>query len=370
MIKVLHCADIHLDSPFHSKTKEQSALMRRELKKSFLYLINTVKNENVDVVIMAGDVFDTPFVSAETVAFFNEAVSSVPNVKFVISPGNHDPYCDGGVYDGAFPDNVRIFKSTELSYIDIEGTNLRVYGYAFVGTNMLEVCPFVGVTPEDSSKINVLCGHAEIGDPLSPYCPASVSDIENSGFDYCGFGHIHLNEGVKMAGNVPYAYSGCLNGRDFGETGEKGAIIVTFDGKKPSFESKIISTYNYEEATLDASGITDGGELRRRISALVSEYSETTFLRVELVGFVPTSLNIDTKALEEEINGVFFLEIRDLTLPLYGTEQLKNDPTIIGEFFRSLLPMLENGTPDERRVAAKALRVGIAALKGESISEE
>ena len=79
MIKVLHCADIHLESPFHSKTAEQSALMRRELKKSFLSLINTVKTEKIDVVIMAGDVFDTPFVSAETVAFFNEAVSSVPN---------------------------------------------------------------------------------------------------------------------------------------------------------------------------------------------------------------------------------------------------------------------------------------------------
>ena len=91
-------------------------------------------------------------------------------------------------------------------------------------------------------------------------------------------------------------------------------------------------------------------------------------MRIELVGFVPTTLNIDVKALENEINGVFFLEIRDLTLPLYGTEQLKNDPTIIGEFFRSLLPMLENGTPDERRVAAKALRVGIAALKGEDVT--
>ncbi len=368
MIKLLHCADIHLDSPFHSKSPEQSTLMRRELKKSFLSLINTVKNEKIDVVIMAGDVFDTPYVSADTVAFFKDAVSTVPKTLFVISPGNHDPYCEGGVYTGNFPDNVYIFKSTELSYIDIEGTNVRVYGYAFVGTNTLEACPFVGAKVEDESKINVLCGHAEIGDPLSPYCPASVSDVENTGFDYCGFGHVHLNEDVKMAGDVPYAYSGCLNGRDFGETGAKGAILVTFDGKKPTFESKIFSTYTYEEAKLDVSGISDGSELRRKISALVSEYNEETFLRVELVGYVPTTLNIDVKALENEINGVFFLEIRDLTLPLYGTEQLKNDPTIIGEFFRSLLPMLENGTPDERRIAAKALRVGISALRGEDVS--
>jgi DNA repair exonuclease SbcCD nuclease subunit len=368
MIKVLHCADIHLDSPFHSKTPEQSALMRRELKKSFLSLINTVKTENISVVIMAGDVFDTPYVSSDTVRFFKDAVAEVPDTVFVISPGNHDPICDGGVYAGKFPENVHVFTESKLSYIDIEGTNLRIYGYAFVGTNTLEVCPFVGFKPEDESKINILCGHAELGDPLSPYCPVSLADIENSGFDYCGLGHIHLNDGVNMAGSVHYAYSGCLNGRDFGETGKKGAIIITFDGKKPTFENIIFSTYTYEEAKLDVSGITDGSELRRRISALVSEYSDTTFLRVELVGFVPTTLNIDVKALENEINGVFSIEIRDLTLPLYGTEQLKNDPTIVGEFFRSLLPMLENGTPEERRTAAKALRIGIAALKGEDVS--
>ncbi len=369
MLTLLHCGDIHLDSPFHSKTPEQSALMRRELKKSFLSLINTVKEEKIDVVIMSGDVFDTPYVSADTAAFFKDAVSTVPKAKFVISPGNHDPICEGGVYDGVFPDNVHIFKSTELSYIDIEGTNLRIYGYAFCGTNVLEACPFVSFKVDDESKINILCGHGELGDPLSPYCPVSLSDIENSGFDYCGFGHIHLNDGVKTAGGVPYAYSGCLNGRDFGETGEKGAIKVTFDSKKPIFEQKIFSNYTYEWEKLDVSGVTDGSELRRRISALVSGYKKETSLRVELVGYVPTTLNIDTTALESEMNGVFFLEIRDLTLPLYGTEQLRNDPTIIGEFFRSLLPMLEKGTPEERRAAAKALRVGIAALRGEDVTE-
>lgn len=369
MLKLLHCGDIHLDSPFHSKTPEQSSLMRRELKKSFLSLINTVKEEKIDVVIMSGDVFDTPYASADTVAFFKDAVSTVPKTKFVISPGNHDPICEGGVYDGAFPDNVCIFRDTALSHIDVEGTNLRIYGYAFVGSNVLESCPFAGFRVEDESKINVLCGHGELGDPLSPHCPVSLSDIENSGFDYCGFGHIHLNDGVKTAGGVPYAYCGCLNGRDFGETGEKGAIIVTFDNKKPLFEQKTFSNYTYEWEKLDVTGTPDGSELRRKISALVSEYKNETFLRIDLAGYVPTTLNIDINALESETDGVFFLEIRDLTLPLYGAEQLKNDPTIIGEFFRSLLPMLENGTPEERRTAAKALRIGIAALRGEDIAE-
>ena len=74
--------------------------MRRELKKSFLSLINTVKTEKIDIVIIAGDLFDTPYVSAETAQFFKNAVSEVPNGKFVISPGTPDPLCAGGVYTG------------------------------------------------------------------------------------------------------------------------------------------------------------------------------------------------------------------------------------------------------------------------------
>ncbi len=375
MFKLLHCADIHLDSPFRSKTAEQSETARRELKNAFLSLIKTVKDEGISLVLMAGDVFDTPSVSADTLAFFKEAVASVPETVFVISPGNHDPYSKTGVYSGEFPPNVRIFKEAELSYVDIEGTNIRVYGYAFCDTNILESCPFVGNKPEDDSKINLLCGHAEIGDPLSPYCPVSLRDIEESGFDYCAFGHIHLSEGVKRVGQVPYAYSGCLCGRDFGETGPKGAIVVTLDGSKASglkksYEQRSFSRYDYEERSLDISGAFDGFEMRARLGALLSETKYETFLRVSLSGHVPPDLKIDLRSLEDELSErVFYLEIRDETLPLYGTERLKSDPTILGEFFRELLPMLEGGTPEERRLAAKALRAGIAALRGEELPE-
>ncbi len=369
MTTLLHCADIHLDTPFRSKNAEQSAIARRELKNAFLSLIKTVKEEKIPLVLMAGDVFDTPYASADTVAFFKEAVADAPDTFFVISPGNHDPYSEGTVYDGSFPSNVYVFRSTELSYIDVENTNFRVHGYAFCGTNVLESCPFIGKRADGESKINVLCGHAEVGDPLSPFCPVSLKDIEETGFDYCAFGHIHLNEGVKTAGKVPYAYSGCLSGRDFGETGEKGAIKVTFDGKKPSFESKIFSRYDYEETELDVSGSCDGSELRRKLFALISGYKKETFLRISLVGYVPPTLVIDVRALESELDGVFYLEIRDETLPLYGTEQLKSDPTIIGEFFRSLLPMLENGTAEERKLASDALRAGVCALKGNDLPQ-
>ena len=370
MYKLIHCADIHLDTPFHSKSSEQASIARRELRRAFLSVIECIKKEGIAAALLSGDIFDSAYPSADTVAFFKDALASVPDCAFVISPGNHDPYTDDGVYGGEFPDNVHIFRSNELSYIDVPNTDIRVYGYAFTSPS-LDTCPFINKKPEDSEKINVLCAHADIGNPLSVYCPVSLNDIAGSGFDYCAFGHIHLNDGVKIASAVPYAYSGCLSGRDFGETGPKGAIIVSIDSdKKPTFESRIFSRYDYEERTVDVTGVCDGSELRNRINSVIDGLKKEIFLRLELVGSVPMTLTVDPSALEGELSDkVFYIEIEDSTLPLYDSEQLKNDPTIMGAFFSELLPMLENGSAEERRAAAKALRVGISALRGEELPE-
>ncbi len=370
MYKLIHCADIHLDTPFHSKSSEQASAGRRELRRAFLSVIECIKKEGIAVALLAGDIFDSAYASADTVAFFKDAVASAPDCTFVISPGNHDPYTEDGVYGGEFPANVHIFVSNELSYIDVPNTDIRVYGYAFTSPS-LDICPFISKKPEDREKINILCAHADIGNPLSVYCPVSVNDIAGSGFDYCAFGHIHLNDGVKSAEGVPYAYSGCLSGRDFGETGPKGAIIASIDSdKKPTFESRIFSRYDYEERTLDVTGVCDGSELRSRINNVIDGLKSEIFLRLELVGTVPMTLTVDTSALEDEMSDkVFYIEIEDSTLPLFDAEQLKNDPTIMGAFFSELLPMLENGSASERRIAAKALKVGISALRGEELPE-
>lgn len=368
MPKLLHCADIHLDTPFHSRSAEQSSKARRELRRVFSSVIDYVKENGISIALLAGDIFDGSSVTSDTVAFFKDAVASCPDCAFVISPGNHDPYVESCVYESSvFPDNVYIFKSQELSYFDFPEQNIRVYGYAFVSPS-LEICPFIGKQPEDSGRINVLCAHADVGNPLSPYCPVSEKDIAESGFDYCAFGHIHLTEDVKTAGKVPYAYSGCLSGRDFGETGEKGVIVADVNEGNITFERKYFSKYVYQCDECDLSGITDTDTLVSKVKEAVSRHGENTFLRLDLVGTVSLDLNVDTVSLEEMLSpSVFYLEITDSTLPLFNTEHLSNDVTIVGAFFKELRPMLENGTPEERRIAAKALRAGLSALRGEEL---
>ena len=92
MVKLLHCADIHLDTPFRSKSAERSAALRRQLRRAFSAMVEYARKENINIVLLAGDVFDTRTVTSDTVNFVKESFASAPECTFVISPGNHDPY--------------------------------------------------------------------------------------------------------------------------------------------------------------------------------------------------------------------------------------------------------------------------------------
>lgn len=370
MLTFLHCADLHLDSPFHSRSAEMSSRRRRQHRRVFSDMIDYIRREQIPLVLIAGDLFDGACVTSETVAYVREAFASLPDCRFVIAPGNHDAMTAGSVYaTSAFSENVYVFDRSELTSFDFPELNATVYGYAFTKDTM-NFCPFVGQTPSDPSRINLLCGHAEIGNPLSWHVPVSFGDIAASGFDYCAFGHIHRTDGVQYAEGVPYAYCGCLLGRDFGETGHKGALVGQITKKSFSSEFIRFSEQRYEWIEADVSGAADGGELRARIRAALetTDAGEDTLLRITLKGSVSSALKIDTEGLTEELGGAFiYLEIVDETLPLLDFDRLSEDPTIVGVFFDELRPLLENGTPEQRRRAAYALRVGLAALYGEDL---
>lgn len=366
MLKVLHCADLHLDTPFSSKSAEHSALARRQLREAFISLTDYIKKEKIDIALFAGDIFDSETVSPDTLSLVKTAFENAPDCRFVISAGNHDPYSKNGIYGTfPFPSNTYIFSSSEMSYFDFPEINACVYGYSFTSVTMTEN-PLIGFAPRSPERINLLCAHGDIGNPLSIYCPVSENDIALSSFDYCAFGHIHRSEGVKYAGRVPYSYSGCLSGRDFGETGEKGATVITFDSdKKPSFESKVFSYYTYERTTLDISEVNDFTLLRLKIKECIKEFKHNSFLRIELTGQIPLGLNIDCDGLGQAFkDDIFYLEILDSTTLKINASELENDPTLIGEFYREMKHSLENGTAEERKTALLAFKMGISALRG------
>ena len=369
-MKILHTGDIHLDSPFAGLPAKEAEARRRDVRETFSAMMKYAGDNGVDMVIIAGDLFESGFATRETVARLRRDFSSL-SCPVIITPGNHDPADEAGIWKkNLFPDNVFVFTSPELSVFSFDDLNCDVYGWGFSSSVMTKT-PLMGQLPEDEKKINILAGHCDTMSPVGNYCPTPTAALRAFGADYCALAHIHNPENANTALTGIGAYCGCPEGRDFGECGPKGAILAEVEKKHHSCRFVRFSKRIYRKETLNTDGAADYSE----IESLVTDFcereniSDDTLLRITLTGRVSPSLVIDTDSLAENIRGPFYTEIKDETCPMWDGTDLVSDRGIKGEVYRQLLPRLESADPDERESANRALRYALAALAGENISD-
>lgn len=374
MLKILHSGDIHLDTPFARLDARKAEIRRGELRAAFSNLFSFARENHVDMILLAGDVFDRDFVTKETLSLMLREFQATP-CPIIIAPGNHDCAAPGSIWaKPIFPKNVHIFRSPEMEKFSFDGLNVDVYGYAFVSPEMTE-CPVSGAHIENPERINLLCAHGEIGVPLSRYCPIPRAVLHEFGGDYAALGHIHNAPPTERIGDTLVAYSGCPEGRAFDEPGIKGAVLCEIEknGTQADVHLKRVrfSRRRYENEAIDCTGADDLAEIEERIRASIAQngYGEDTLLRAVLQGSVSPALVVDVNALRARFPQLFFLEVRDETLPAINPRDYENDRTVRGEFYRTLAAQMECGSPEERKIAAMALRYGLSAIAGENISE-
>lgn len=368
MIRVLHFGDMHLDSPFSGVDAATGERLRAELRSLFCEIMAFASD--YDAVLIAGDLFDTGFVSPDTVKTVKNAIEACGR-PVVISPGNHDPYCAGSVWTlGKWPDNAYIFTSDSLSRFDFrtEGGPLTVWGWAFT-SDRLDACPLASGMVPLRDRVNIICGHADTSSPISKYCPVTEKMIAMSGCDYAALGHIHKAPPMAVYGKTLTSYCGFPEGRSWDEPGNGTVVAVTFeDGAVPSIEKIITGHHRYEIITADVSGEDSDTGIGAKISAMAAGLANASVM-FKLEGAVPPDYVPDTRSIASYVRDVLGREdldvfVRDFTLPVYGGEYLASDMTVRGEFYRSLLPGLSSADADERGRAAEALRIGLLALDG------
>lgn len=367
MIKVLHCADLHLDSPFSGLDPIQSEARREEQRELLRNLICYIRNQHVDLVLIAGDLFDSGFTNSKTVKYAADLLATV-GCPVVISPGNHDPYTPNGIYSAGFPKNVFIFDKKELSSFDFEELGVTVWGYAFTSSSY-EEHPLACEYEVNSERINLLCAHADIIQSLSKYAPISPRELDDSPFDYAAFGHVHNAPEMGSYNGTLAAYSGCAEGRSFDELDFGGAILLEIEGKKINSSKVQLAKRRYMIEKIDITGVESDAEtvekIRQRIA--VKNYKSDTSLRAVLYGSVSSEYAPNAQRICEAIEGLYSLDIKDETLPTFDEELLSQDVSVRGEFYRTLLKTIREGTEDERKTAVLALRLGLSALDDKPI---
>ncbi len=366
-MKILHLGDFHLDSAFSGFDKESADARRAQLRDCFVRSMKTARERGAGLVLISGDLFDTPFCTASTRRTVFEAMERV-GCPVVIAPGNHDYYIKNGTYaDRSLPANVFVFSSEELGRFDFDELGISVTGYAFT-SDRYEKNPLSQAVPRSETNVNILCAHSELGIPLSKYAPISVNAIARAGFVYAALGHVHVAPEPIVSGASLIAYSGFPQGRSFDELGTGGAYLVDIDleTKRASTERLTLSTLEYRIEKLDITACERDEDVISRIARLIEErgYGEDTALRVELIGAIPSyyALNEARITGAQEVGALALLQVKNETAANFDLGDLSRDMTVRGAVYRKLLPMLESADAGERARASEALKLALAAL--------
>ena len=356
-IKILHCADMHLDSPFEGLASGKASLRRREQRELLRRLVELAHSEQVDLMLLSGDLLDSDNTYYETGEELNQCLRGL-NIPVFIAPGNHDYYSPKSPYARLkLPPNVYVFNKSEMEYLPLPQLGVRVYGAAF--TEKRSGALLHGFTAErEEGTMNILCIHGEVGVKDSNYNPISIEDIENSGMDYIALGHIHKASGLLKAGETWYSWPGCPEGRGFDETGEKTVNIIKLSAEKCELETRSIAARRYESVKLDVTGI----DPLLAIHTSLPDDTMQDIYRIILTG--EAEGNFDINRLHSNLEEMFFeLQIRDETRMFRGLWDYAGEDSLRGLFLKKLKEEYDSVKDEKQKnTIEQAARWGLAAL--------
>lgn len=350
-LKILHTADLHLDSPFAAFPEAARERLRAAQLRLPELLVSACRREGADILLLAGDVFDGPY-RKSTARALADALEDCA-VPVFLAPGNHDFYASGAPWQQElWPENVHIFTGY-MSYVDLEALDCRVYGAGYTSMD----CPGLleGFRAERVFAHTLAVLH---GDPLnakSPYCPVTARQVENSGLDYLALGHIHKG-GSLTAGGTLCAWPGCPMGRGWDETGRKGLLLAEL-GDKATLRTLALPLPAFWEETVS---IEPGAA--QALSAVLPAAAAEDFYRVTLTGRGEVALD----ALKEQFSYLPGLELRDRTLPRLDPWEKAGQDSFRGLYFTLLKEKLSN--PELADAAQLAAELSQKILDGEEVA--
>ena len=255
-MKILHAADLHIDSPLGGLTAYEGAPVdeiRGATRRATENLVQSAIDEDVQLVILAGDIFDGDWRDYSTGLFWNEQLGRLRDLEIpVVSvAGNHDAASEITRYLQLPPNVTQLCESRPETKV-FDDLEIAVVGQGYA-QKAVTADLAQGFPKSDSGLFTIGLLHTSLdGRPgHSNYAPCSVEVLRSKGYDYWALGHIHKREVVHTDPWI--VFPGNLQGRKSIETGAKGATLITVEsGQIAEVEHLELDDVRWHRCVVDA----------------------------------------------------------------------------------------------------------------------
>ncbi len=360
-MKFVHISDLHFDIPLSSLSRIEnlSDIRRLEQREALKKVIEYIKENNVDVLFISGDLYEHEYVKQSTIEYINNLFKEIPDTRIFIAPGNHDPYITNSYYSKySWNENVYIFdgKITKISYKECD-----IYGIGFDDFHCNR-SKIENVQIENKDRINILVMHGSLDDSKKSeedyfnYNPINKNTLKNLRFNYVALGHIHKN---NIEGNKNIIYPGSLISLGFDELGIHGMVAGEINENGLSTKLIKIDNREFKEEELNITEIISAEELIEKINSIKTEGKD--LYKIILTG--KRNFTVDINNLCKMINNNNILKIKDKTETGYNLNTISEQNDLRGIFVKLMLEKKENAqTQEEKEILEKAIEFGLDSL--------
>ena len=423
-MKLIHCADLHLDSKLNTNLdREQAKTRRDELLRNFERLASYASEKDVRAILIAGDLFDREPVSALARNTVLSVIESHPETNFYYLRGNHDAgNCLGGA---GHIRNLFQFGKKWRTWREGRGGRITISGIELTPENGASAHALLRLDPDcfnivmmhgnikTRSQTVPVCAHVSSGSLSAPGgaeaesidacrnddgrpvpCAETAAGrgmtsvfsenalsaregVDNAGIvdlralrgrgiDYLALGHIHAGGEGRLDERGTYCYPGCLEGRGFDEPGIHGFLLLDIDEATLAMERRFIpfARRTIHAVSVDVSGCRTTARMKERMDAALSRArcGRQDMAEVTLCGELDVDCEKDTGYLLGALRDrLFSARLRDTTALRIDPQEYLYDESLRGEFVR--LVMDDPSIPADEKAAV--IRCGFLAMDGE-----
>ncbi|GAB6175469.1 DNA repair exonuclease [Desulfobaculum senezii] len=276
MLTFIHAADIHLDSPLKGLERYDGAPVddvRGASRRALTSLVDIIIDDNIPLLVLAGDVYDGDWKDFQTGLFFASQMTRLreAGTHVVLIRGNHDAQ-NKMTRSLTLPANVHVLSANRPETVRFDDIGVAVHGQSFAGATVTENLA-ASYPPPVPGLYNIGLLHTAVAgvDGHANYAPCSQTDLAAHGYDYWALGHVHDHK--VLVETPPVIYSGVLQGRNIRETGPKGCVRVDVDDSgHTAYRFMPLDVMRFARVAVDAADAPDTAAICDRFLAAMERH--------------------------------------------------------------------------------------------------